>query len=119
MVALCPLLARSQNAPSAPPVSNQAAGSFSFGGGLTRDTLEEAARPLPPDARPRRSSTVARKNRAFHRRTVAPTAAVEHWPRPHRRNVFVSFIYAWNGWIIHTFHTTTGTVMLRRIGFKG
>ena len=119
LLSFCLLPARAQEVASSSPDRNQAAGPVSFGGGLTRDTLEDAARPSPPNVQPRRSSGVVRYRPALRTRPVMRAAAAARWQPPGRRNVFVSFIYAWNGWVIHTFHTTTGTVLLRRIGFKG
>ncbi len=38
--------------------------------------------------------------------------------RSPRRNPVVSFVYWWNGFVIRTFHTKNGTVLLNRIGAK-
>lgn len=98
---------------------------FSTDGGLTRNSLEEAAQAPPPvSSRPprrvRREVVVRsrRDSRAVERQS-RPSSGVVRYRQPRRRNLFVSFVYAWNGWVIHTFHTTKGTVMLKRIGFKG
>ncbi len=34
------------------------------------------------------------------------------------RAPLVSFIYWWNGWVVRTFHTRSGTVLLDTIGAK-
>lgn len=84
-------------------------------GGLTRNTLEEAARSPVSAAAPPRSHRVMVRHRSKTRfeagRRVAGRAR-------RRRNVFESFVYWWNGWVIHHFHTHSGTVMIDRIGFK-
>lgn len=43
-------------------------------------------------------------------------AAITHPPK--RRNPVSSFVYWWNGFVIKTFHTRVGTVMLGTIGAK-
>ena len=35
-----------------------------------------------------------------------------------RRNPAVRFVYWWNGWVIRTFHTKIGTVLLGKVGAK-
>ncbi len=45
-------------------------------------------------------------------------AAAAPAPAPRRRNPVVGFVYWWNGWVVRTFHTKVGTVMLGTIGAK-
>ena len=102
--------------------------SLSTGDGLTRDSLSDFGTPEPgpavqpvsvvsPVARARMHSHRLVRHRAVHPQPVhSAIRVVKHAPA--RRNLAVSFVYWWNGWVIRTFHTTDGTVMLKRIGAK-
>ncbi len=102
------------------------------GGGLTRDSLSDAnltqtraprtanhstarrrrARTDPKDfvaSRPHRHPREARQSGS----RVAATS-----PTTKRRNPAASFVYWWNGWVIRTFHTKFGTVLLGTVGAK-
>ena len=96
--------------------------------GFTRESLSEINAPesIPPTDppepapyRPHRPKTAVHRVRHFrhaapaHRQTRLAAAA-----KPPHRNPAESFVYAWNGWVIRTFHTKTGTVLLQRIGAK-
>ena len=48
-------------------------------------------------------------------RVAATTTAPKSGP-PRRRNLVVKFVYWWNGWVIRTFHTKFGTVLLGTVG---
>ena len=103
---------------------------LSVGDGLTRDSLNDFGAPEPAPAVaavPVPSPTLqarlhSRAAYTRHRRTAHQPPA--HRPiqvvkaTPARRNLAVSFVYWWNGWVIRTFHTTNGTVMLKRVGAK-
>ena len=94
--------------------------------GLTRDSLSDHGNQesIPPTDPP-----VPSVGAMHHRKR-----SVRHYHRSHflaahqqsevavvkknRRNPVESFVYAWNGWVIRTFHTKTGTVLLGHIGAK-
>ena len=100
--------------------------------GFTRESMAELGRPqaTPP---PRHGSVAATTRKSTRldpkdfasvhhrapRRQPAPARAqvtvVKHQPR---RNPVVSFVYWWNGFVLKTFHTKNGTVMLKTIGAK-
>ena len=118
------------------------------GDGLTRDALEtpEAPKPAPADSLSHRST--ARRNSTQRRTVTESTkrsatyATIPHRHRRHRaksqftttavanrsetrvrkpakqRAPLVSFIFWWNGWVMRTFHTRSGTVLLDSVGAK-
>ena len=57
-----------------------------------------------------------RRVRARQQQRQAQPSAVVKASR--RRNPVESFIYGWNGWVMDTFHTKFGTVLLGTIGAK-
>ncbi len=99
--------------------------------GLTRDTLTESTSPPhapAPAPAPVRTHTQRTRLNSKHFRSAhhtrrrrhhrkSPTQVVVAAP-PRRRNPVVSFVYWWNGWVIKTFHTNVGTVMLGTVGAK-
>ena len=102
--------------------------SLSDDGGLTRDSLSDfgvpepapAVEPVPvvsPVAYIRAHSSRRVRRRVAHRRAARTSVRVVKSAPVHRGPV-VSFVYWWNGWVIRTFHTTDGTVFLKRIGAK-
>ena len=98
--------------------------------GFTRETLADFNAPEPAAFRTLSTASVE----ATHRRHYAKTAARHRrqlrrersgQPMPQvvvkgapRRNPVQSFVYWWNGFVINTFHTKVGTVMLGTIGAK-
>ncbi len=98
-------------------------------GGLTRDSIAEATRPQPsPSAKGRRTSARRRTQtdpKDFGGSAVASRQARPASPLPvvtvqkrANRSPVTGFIYWWNGWVIRTFHTRVGTVLLGTIGAK-
>ncbi len=99
--------------------------------GFTRETLKELTAPEPApfatvptasvEAMHRRhyAKTAARHRRELRRERAgqSPSQVVVVKAAP-RRNPVQSFVYWWNGWVIDTFHTKVGTVMLGTIGAK-
>ena len=115
----CPFALQAAGAESAP---------VSMGDGLTRDSLSDFGAPEPapavqsvpvgsPVARARTHSRTFTHHHAVRRRPVRSSIRVVKRV-PARRNPVASFVYWWNGWVIRTFHTTSGTVMLNHIGAK-
>ena len=104
---------------------------YSFTGGLTRDSLSDASLASTPSKRPA-TVTAARRPTAttdpkdfasvhsHHRhhevRQTRPQVVVTKGSK--HRNPVVGFVYWWNGWVIRTFHTKFGTVLLGTIGAK-
>ena len=101
--------------------------------GLTRDTFTDPSTPPKapaPSSSPRRTHTKrtqldskdflsvhhARRHHGAARNRTRVAAAAPRPPR--RRNPVVGFVYWWNGWVMRTFHTKIGTVMLGTIGAK-
>ena len=98
--------------------------------GFTRETLTDfnAPEPAPFTAIPAASVEAAHrrhyaKTAARHRRQLQQERAgqgassIVVKAAPHR-NPVESFVFWWNGWVINTFHTKVGTVMLNSIGAK-
>lgn len=101
--------------------------------GLTRETFTDPNTPAHPPE-PKHTSGRARTRRTHldskdflsvhhahrHERAARKTATVASAASPshpsRRRNPVVRFVYWWNGWVIRTFHTKVGTVMLGTIG---
>ena len=117
------------------------------GDGLTRDALDAAPVATPAANAPapltttasrrstRRTATGGRKSQTYatfshhrrHRRakrreaTQVASASFSAKRKPAAakpRAPLVSFIYWWNGWVVRTFHTRSGTVLLDTIGAK-
>lgn len=100
--------------------------------GFTRETLSEFDAPEPAPFAPAAAASVetapdGRDSQAaahHHRRSL------RHHPAGHdpsqtvviravpRRSPVASFVYWWNGFVIKTFHTKVGTVMLGTVGAK-
>ena len=103
---------------------------------FTRESMAELGRPPAPTPAPvaataRHSYPHARRARPdpkdavvhhvrFRRREPEeskPQVATQTHARTHsHRNPVASFIYGWNGWVIRTFHTRFGTVLLGTVG---
>ena len=95
--------------------------------GFTRESLSEINAPesIPPTDPPESPASLPRHHHALvrhprHARHLSPTHGEtrEAAVKPHHRNPVESFVYAWNGWVIRTFHTKTGTVLFDRIGAR-
>ena len=115
-----------------PAAANKAPAPNTPDDGFTRESMAELGRPQPTPP-PRHGSVAAttRKStqldpkdfasvhhRSTHRRTAPARAQVTVVKRQPRRNPVVSFVYWWNGFVLRTFHTKNGTVMLKTIGAK-
>ncbi len=98
--------------------------------GFTRETLTEFNAPEPAAFATVSTASVQAMHRRHYARTAArhrrqlqrersgqsmPQVVVKSTPR---RNPVESFVFWWNGWVINTFHTKVGTVMLGTIGAK-
>lgn len=98
--------------------------------GFTRETLTDFNAPEPPAFAAVSTASVEETHRRHYAKTAArhrrqlrrgrsgqsmPQVVVKSAPR---RNPVQSFVYWWNGWVINTFHTKVGTVMLGTIGAK-
>ena len=97
--------------------------------GLTRDSLNDFGAPEPaplvepvpvvsPVAHIRAHSHRLARRRVAHRHTSVRTPIRVVKSAPVHRGPVVGFVYWWNGWVIRTFHTTNGTVFLKRVGAK-
>ncbi len=99
--------------------------------GFTRETLTDFNAPEPaPFAAVPAASVEAMHRRHYakaaarHRRQLRSERAAQNSSpvivvkSAARRNPLQSFVYWWNGWVINTFHTKVGTVMLGTIGAK-
>ena len=98
--------------------------------GLTRETFTDPNAPAhPPEPTHtvahahRRRTHLRSKNyvsvhhaRRHHRTAKNPARIVASSRPPRRRNPVVRFVYWWNGWVIRTFHTKFGTVLLGTVG---
>ena len=101
---------------------------LSIDGGFTRETLMEfdAPEPAPFAAVPTVSVEETDQPASFrHRhRTKRHSRAIQSQPSvvvikaAPKRNPVESFVYWWNGWVVRTFHSRNGTVMLDKIGAK-
>ncbi len=114
------------------PHNNLPPSVLSVDGGFTRETLMEFDAPEPAPFAPvptasvqstdesTRAYSAARRRRHTrrHRQVAKSPAAVVVVKAAPRRNPVSSFVYWWNGWVIRTFHTKIGTVMLDKIGAK-
>jgi len=102
--------------------------------GLTRDTFTDtsnsphAPAPAPAAPRPRTKRTrldskdflsVHHANRHHERVNARDRHVVSAPLHPQRRrNPVTSFVYWWNGFVLKTFHTKFGTVLLGTVGAK-
>ena len=131
LTGLCLLHANASPVPAATTGNGPPSDSLLDDGGLTRSSLAgpgqsdlgPLAEPVPVPASVVFATQQSAQKRAFaHHRHRHPPAASSP-PRmatrtPRRRNPVVSFVYWWNGWVVRTFHTRTGTVLLDRVGAK-
>ena len=101
---------------------------LSIDGGFTRETLQEFDAPEPAPFAAVPTVTVQESDqpvRYRHRPQVRRQRQVTQ-SQPQvvvvkaapRRNPVESFVYWWNGWVVRTFHTRNGTVLLDKIGAK-
>ena len=100
--------------------------------GFTRESLTEfdAPEPAPFALAPAASvdemasegharRMAARRRHRLHRQQASQNTPQVVVAKPaKRRNPAESFVYWWNGWVIRTFHTKAGTVLLASVGAK-
>ena len=112
-----------------PQGNDRAAGTLPADDGLLREGLNQSSHPqaapilvIKPAAAP--ASQSLRPLVRHHARTQHPvahpmkkqSALAARTVKP--RSPVVSFVYWWNGWVIRTFHTKVGTVLLGTVGAK-
>ncbi len=99
--------------------------------GLTRDTFTDLTpQPHPPAPANAPVRTRTKRTRldskdflsvhhtAHHRVHAKKRTQVAATQPVRRRNPVVGFVFWWNGWVLKTFHTKVGTVMLGTVGAK-